>query len=163
MYGIIEDINRERYKNQDFMPPVNFDHHHVHPIYGEDIDPNRSSRIIRAKHFKRQHVVNTITPNSVKPGATLIVEMPKLGKNNMIVPGSAFLSFNVDISGTKDVKRSVVPNLGRKIFKNVDIKFEGKPVMEINKFCEIMAYIDLWLSKKEKARRIFKEFKLRKD
>ena len=111
-----EDINRERYHNEDFRLPANFDHN-VNPVYGEDIDPNRSSRIIRAQHFKRQHVVNTITPNSVKPGTTLIVEMPNLGKNDMIVPGSAFLSFNMDISGTKDVKRSVVPNLGRKIIK----------------------------------------------
>lgn len=151
---IDEDINRERYRNQDFMPRTDLDHN-VDPIYGEDIDPNRSSRIIRAKHFKRQHVVNTITPNSVKPGATLIVEMPKLGKNDMIVPGSVFLSFNMDISGTKDAKRSVVSNLGRKIIKKVGIKFEGKPEREIDEYDEIMTYMDLWLSKKEKARRVF--------
>ena len=94
---IDEDINRERYHNEDFRQPANFDHN-VNPVYGEDIDPNRSSRIIRAQHFKRQHVVNTITPNSVKPGTTLIVEMPKLGKNDMIVPGSVFLSF-IDSDG----------------------------------------------------------------
>lgn len=151
---IDEDINRERYNNEDFRQPANFDHN-VNPVYGEDIDPNRSSRIIRAQHFKRQHVVNTITPNSVKPGATLIVEMPKLGKNDMIVPGSVFLSFNMDISGTKDVKRSVVPNLGRKIVKKVGIKFESKPEREIDEYDEIMTYMDLWLSKKEKTRRVF--------
>ena len=146
--------NRERYVNQDFMQPTEVGHN-IDAVYGEDIDPNRSSRIIRAKHSKRQHVVNTMTPNSVKPGATLIVEMPKLGENDVIVPGSVFLSFNMDISGTKDPKRSVVRNLGRKIIKKVGIKFEGKPEREIDEYDEIMTYFDSWLTKSEKARRVF--------
>jgi len=49
---IDEDINRERYNNEDFKEPAKSDHN-IDPIYGEDIHPNRSSRIIRAKHFKR--------------------------------------------------------------------------------------------------------------
>ena len=45
--------------------------------------------------------------------------------------------------------------MGRKIIKKIGIKFESKPEREIDEYDEIMTYMDLWLSKKEKARRVF--------
>ena len=147
------DINRERYHSQDFeekkIDLVEND------IYGEDLDPKRSTRLIRAKNFERQHIVDNNDPSSILPGATLSVEIPKLAENDMIVPGSFFISFKLDITSKKDTKRSVVPNIGRKIIKYFTVKFEGEPVLSIENYDEIMTYFDFFLSKKEKSRRIF--------
>ena len=49
----------------------------------------------------------------------------------------------------------VVPNIGRKIIKTFKIYFEGKEVLMINNYDEIMTYMDFWLAKKDKARRVF--------
>ena len=102
-------------------------------------------RIIRAKNFERQHIVDTHNPSSIKHGATLFVEMPKLGENDMIVPGSFFISFKLDLSSKKDENRFVVPNIGRKIIKSLSIKFEGKHILSISHYDEIMTYFDAFL------------------
>ena len=120
-----------------------------------DINPNRSNRIMKAERAHRQHVVLTHNPSSIEPGQTLQVRFPKLGNYDVIVPGSFFISFALNLKGRKDEARSVVPNIGRKIIKTFKIFFEGNEVLSINNYDEIMTYMDFWLSKKDKARRVF--------
>ena len=102
-------------------------------MYGEDIQPNVSV---------------------LKPNETLRVGIPELSYDDVIVPGSYFISFALNISSEKDKARSVVPNIGRKIIKLLRILFENKDVLFIDDYDEIMTYYDLWLSEKEKSRRI---------
>ena len=73
----------------------------------------------------------------------------------MIAPGSFFLSFALNLKGKKDEARSIVPNVGRKIIKTFQIYFEGNEVLSINNYDEIKTYMDFWLTKEDKARRIF--------
>ena len=73
----------------------------------------------------------------------------------MIAPGSFFISFALNLKGKKDEARSVVPNIGRKIIKTFKIYFEGNEVLSINNYDEIKTYMDFWLAKKDKARRVF--------
>jgi hypothetical protein len=120
-----------------------------------DIDPYRSNRVLKAERAHRQHVVLTHNPSSIEPRQTLQVRFPNLGDNDVIVPGSFFISFALNLKGTKDPARSVVPNVGRKIIKTLKINFEGNEVLSINNYDEIMTYKDFWLSKKDKAKRIF--------
>lgn len=120
-----------------------------------DIDPHRNKRIMKAPRAHRQHVVLTHNPSSIEPGQTLQVRFPNLGENDVIVPGSFFISFALNLKSDKDKTRSVVPNIGRKIIKTFKIYFEGNEVLSINNYDEIMAYKDFWLSKKDKSRRIF--------
>ena len=120
-----------------------------------DIDPYRSNRIMKAARAHRQHVVLTHNPSSIEPGQTLQVRFPNLGEHDVIVPGSFFISFALNIRGEKDKARSVVSNIGRKIIKTFKIYFEGNEVLSINNYDEIMTYKDFWLSKKEKSKRIF--------
>ena len=63
--------------------------------------------------------------------------------------------FALNLKGKKDEARSVVPNVGRKIIKTFKIYFEGNEVLSINNYDEIMTYMDFWLAKKDKARRVF--------
>ena len=120
-----------------------------------DIDPYRNRRVMKAARAHRQHVVVTHNPSSIEPGQTLQVRFPNLGEHDVIVPGSFFISFALNIKGDKDKARSVVPNIGRKIIKTFKIYFEGNEVLSINNYDEIMTYKDFWLSKKDKSRRIF--------
>ena len=120
-----------------------------------DINPSRSNRITRAERAHRQHVVLTHNPSSIEPGQTLQVRFPNLGENDVIAPGSFFISFALNLKGKKDEARSVVPNIGRKIIKTFKIYFEGNEVLSINNYDEIKTYMDFWLAKKDRARRVF--------
>ena len=120
-----------------------------------DIDPYRNHRTMKAARAHRQHVVLTHNPSSIEPGQTLQVRFPNLGADEVIAPGSFFISFALNITGDKDKSRSVVPNVGRKIIKTFKIFFEGNEVLSIANYDEIMTYKDFWLSKKEKSRRVF--------
>ena len=120
-----------------------------------DINPTRSNRIMRAERAHRQHVVLTHNPSSIEPGQTLQVRFPNLGENDVIAPGSFFISFALNLKGKKDEARSVVPNIGRKIIKTFKIYFEGNEVLSINNYDEIKTYMDFWLAKKDRARRVF--------
>ena len=71
-------------------------------MYGSDIDVNRTRKSINAPKIQRQHVVNNHTPSSVKPGDVISFEMPKLGEHDMIVPGSFYISFKLDVKSDKD-------------------------------------------------------------
>ena len=120
-----------------------------------DINPDRSKRIMKAERAHRQHVVLTHNPSSIEPGQTLQVRFPNLGENDVIAPGSFFISFALNLKGKKDEARSVVPNVGRKIIKTFKIYFEGNEVLSINNCDEIKTYLDFWLAKRDKARRVF--------
>ena len=95
-----------------------------------DINSSRSSRTMKAERAHRQHVVLTHNPSSMEPGQTLQVRFPNLGENEVIAPGSFFISFALNLKGKKDESRSVVPNIGRKIIKTFKIYFEGNEVPE---------------------------------
>ena len=120
-----------------------------------DINPSRSNRIMRAERAHRRHMFHTHNPSSIEPGQTLQVRFPNLGENDVIAPGSFFISFELNLKSKKDEARSVVPNIGRKIIKTLKIEFEGEEVLSINNYDEIMTYMDFWLAKKDKARRVF--------
>ena len=98
----------------------------------------------------RQHVVLTHNPSSIDPGQTLQVRFPNLGPTDVIVPGSFFISFALNLTSAKDPARTVVPNVGRKIIKTLRIYFEGNEVISVSNYDEIMTYYDFWLSKKAK-------------
>ena len=120
-----------------------------------DIDPYRNKRVMKAARAHRQHVVLTHNPSSIESGQTLQVRFPNLGEHDVIVPGSFFISCALNVNSKKDLARSIVPNVGRKLIKTFKIYFEGNEVLSINNYDEIMTYKDHWLSKKEKSRQIF--------
>ena len=80
--------------------------------------------------------------------------MPKSGEHDMIVPGSFYISFKLDVKSDKDKKPTIVQNIGRKIVKKMVISFEGKEIVCIEDYDELFTYFDFFLSKKEKIRRI---------
>ena len=56
----------------------------------------------------------------------------------MIVPVIFFVIGVLKLSSMKDSKRTVVPNIGRKIIKTLKVFFESNEVLSISNYDEIM-------------------------
>ena len=98
----------------------------------------------------RQSVVVTYNPSSIDQNQQLLVRFPNLGKDDLIVPGTARLAFTISLA-SKDVNRTVVQNLGRAIVKKLTIKISGKEVMSIDDSDVFHCYNDLWKTAPERA------------
>ena len=57
-----------------------------------------------------------------------------MGSDDAIIPGTANLSFNIQLSSTADPKRTLVSNVGRAIVKKLAVKFEGNEILSIDDF-----------------------------
>ena len=102
----------------------------------------------------RQKVVVTHNPSEIDQAQLLEVKFPNLGSDDVIIPGTANLSFNIELSSTADPKRMLVSIIGRVIVKKLAVKFEGNEKMSIDN-CDIFAcYRDLWKTKSEKCNAI---------
>jgi len=90
--------------------------------YGEDIELYRSHKTMRAIRANQQHVVQTHNPSSIQPGQVASA-LSNIGPDDIIISGSFF------ISGAP--KRTVVPDIGRKIIKTLKVYFESNEVLSI--------------------------------
>ena len=79
-----------------------------------------------------------------------MVKFPNLASNDVIVPGTANLSFNIELTSTADPKRKLVSNVGRAIIQKLAVKFEGNEILCIDDFDIFACYRDLWKTKSEK-------------
>ena len=66
----------------------------------------------------------------------------------------ANLSFNMELSSTADLNRTLVSNIGRAIVKKLAVKFEGNEILCIENFDIFACYRDLWETKSEKRNAI---------
>ena len=71
-----------------------------------------------------QKVVITNNPSTIDENQLLTVLFPNLGKEDVIVPGSARLAFNITLESTEDANRTMVNNISRAIIKRISIKIE---------------------------------------
>ena len=60
------------------------------------------------------------------------------------------LSFNIELSSTADLNRTLVSNIGRAIIKKLAVKFEGNEIMSIDDYDIFTCYRDLWKTVSEK-------------
>ena len=70
--------------------------------YGEvenGVDPPRREKTLRAMKAPRAVKRITFSPSEANPGETLYVHVPKLNQNEVLVPNSLALIFDVDLSG----------------------------------------------------------------
>ena len=64
----------------------------------------------------------------------LLVRFPNLGSDDVIIPGTANLSFDIELTSTADPNRTLVSNIGRAIIKKLAIKFEGNEILSIDNY-----------------------------
>ena len=77
-----------------------------------------------------------------------------MGSDDVIIPGTANLSFNIELTSTVDANRTLVSNIGRAIIKKLAVKFEGNEIMSVDDFDVLACYRDLWKTKSEKRNAI---------
>ena len=99
--------------------------------YGYELDPYRQLRKQRSIKGVRTTIRSTHVPSTVDQNETLTVEFPNLRRNDVIVPGTSMLSFNLKVNlsssgGSADANRTIVNNLGRAIVSKVVVKLEGQ-------------------------------------
>ena len=122
--------------------------------YGNKLNPERLLRAPRGIKGTRQKVIVTHNPCEIDQNQLLLVRFPNLGSDDVIIPGTANLSFNIELSSTADANRTSVSNIGRAIINTLAVKFEGNKILSIDNFDIFACYRDLWKIKSEKRNAI---------
>ena len=120
--------------------------------YGEDLSIERQKRKSFGFKAERIHRSVLVDGSTARPGGTLNIMLSKI-KNEVIVPGSLYLSFKAKPKSNNQTSY-FVQNLGRAIVTERHLKFNGKPATVVNEHDEYKLYTDLWLTKAERNRRI---------
>ena len=100
---------------------------------GDKLNPQRSYRKGFALKGLHQHIIKTNNPSAIGPGELLTVRFPDLKENQVIIPGTTKLTFNISLAGT-DVNRTLVGNLGRNIIRKLIVKLEGNEIISTDDY-----------------------------
>ena len=84
----------------------------------------------------------------------LTVRFPDLKENQVIIPSTTKLTFNISLAGT-DVNRTLVGNLGRNIIRKFVVKLEGNEIICIDDYNILYLYYDCWKCKTERLDAVF--------
>ena len=122
--------------------------------YGNKLNPEHSLRTSHRTKGTRQKVIVTHNPSDIEQVQLLEVKFPNLGSDDIIVPGTVNLSFNIELTSTADPKRTLVSNIGRAIVKKLAVKFEGNEIMSVDDYGILACYRDLWKTASEKKNAI---------
>ena len=118
----------------------------------EKIDPNRMPK--QPFGLKAESTLQriTFTPSSANPGETLYVSIPKLSGNNVIVPGSVKLAFNLVVTG--HANNTIVNNVGRNLVSNYKVVLGGETLQDTKRYDLFMTYHDLFLNNSERNKKL---------
>ena len=121
---------------------------------GDKLNPQRSYRKGFALKGLHQHIIKTNNPSTIGPGELLTVRFPDLKENQVIVPSTTKLTFNISLART-DVNRTLVENLGRNIIRKLVVKLEGNEIISIDDYDVLYSYYDCWKCKTERLNAVF--------
>ena len=121
--------------------------------YGNKLNPEHSLQTSHGIKGTRQKVVVTHNPSEIDQNQLLLVRFPNFGSDDVFVPGTEKLSFNIELSFTAYPKRTLVSNTGRAILKKLAVKFKGNEILSIDDH-DILCYRDLWKAKSRKGNAI---------
>ena len=105
--------------------------------------------------MKAERTVKRITfnPTEANPGNNLYVSVPKLNEEEVIVPGSPALLFNIDLTG-EHTNNYPVQNVSRALVDRFVVKYAGTTVQDTNGYDIYKIFEDLFLSKDEREEKI---------
>ena len=110
----------------------------------EKLNPNRAPR--EPFGIKARSTLNriTLTPSEASPNETLYVDIPKLADNIVIVPGSVYLTFDLNVTG--HANNTLVNNVSRNLVKRQRVLFGGEVLQDTLDYDLFQTYHDLHLS-----------------
>ena len=89
----------------------------LHPVHAEKtLGAMKAERTVKRITFDR---------SEASPGETLYVSVPKLNENEVLVPGSLALIFNIDLAGG-DANNFLVQNVSRALVDKMTVMFAGE-------------------------------------
>ena len=121
---------------------------------GDKLNPQRSYRKGFALKGLHQHIIKTNNPSTISPDELLTVHFPDLKENQVIIPSTTKLTFNISLVG-KDVNRTLLRNLGRNIIRKLVVKLEGNEIISIDDYDILYSYYDCWKCKTERLNAVF--------
>ena len=98
--------------------------------------------------------MKTNYPSMIGPRELLTVRFPDLKENQMIIPRTTKLTFNISPSGT-DAKRTLVKNLGRNIIRKLFVKLKGNEIVSTDDYDILHSYYDCWKSTTKRHNAVF--------
>ena len=121
---------------------------------GDKLNPRRSYRKGFALKGLRQHIIKMNNPSTIGPDELLTVRFPDLKENQVIIPSTTKLTFNISLAGA-DVNRTLVGNLDRNIIRKLVVKLEGNEIISIDDYDILYSYYDCWKCTTERLNVVF--------
>ena len=113
--------------------------------------PSHSERVLGAMKAERTVKRITFNPTSANPGETLYVSVPKLANNEVIVPGSLALVFDINLKVTgAHANNYLVQNVSRALVDKFIVKFASTIIQDTTSYGIYKTFEDLFLSKDER-------------
>ena len=82
------------------------------------------------------------------------MRFPDLKENQVTIPSTTKLTFNITLAGT-DANRTLVGNLGRNIIRKLIVKLEGNEIISIDDYDILYSYYDCWKCITERHNAVF--------
>ena len=108
---------------------------------GDRLNPQRSYRRGFALKGLCQHIIKMNNPSTIRPDKLLTVRFPDLKENQVIIPGTTKLTFNITLVGT-DPNRTLVESLRRNIIRKLVVKLEGNEITSTDDYDILYLYYD---------------------
>ena len=121
---------------------------------GDKLNPQRFYRKGFALKGLCQHIIKRNNPCTIGPDELLTVRFPDLKENQVIIPSTTKLTFNISLAGT-DVNRTLLGNLGRNIIRKLVVKLEGNEIISTDDYDILYSYYDCWKTTTERLNAIF--------
>ena len=115
--------------------------------------PSHSVKSLGA--IKAERTVKRITfeRTEASPSHMLYVSVPKLSEDEVIVPGSLALLFNIDLTGGHE-NNYLVQNISRVLVERFVVKFAGTKVQDTSSYDIYKIFEDLFLSVDEREEKL---------
>ena len=110
----------------------------------DNLLPTHSEKTLNAMKAPRSVKRITFNPSEANPGETLYVHVPKLNKNEVLVPGSLALRFDIDLSGGH-ANNFLVQNVSRALVSQMAVKFGGTLLEDTVDYDVYKTFQDLFL------------------
>ena len=122
---------------------------------GNKLNPQRSYRKGFALKGLHQHIIKTNNFSTIEPDELLTARFPDLKENQVIIPSTTKLTFNISLAGS-DVNRTLVGNLGRNIIRKLVVKLKGNEITSTDNYNVLYSYYDCWKTATERHNAIFR-------
>ena len=99
-------------------------------------------------------------PNIAYPSQHIDIEIPHGSRDQVIVPDTVKITFNIDIESTDDKTRSVLNNVGRALGRKKVLMLGSKDIDTINNSDIYDTYKDLYLSENEREEKLLQAIQL---